>query len=712
MNTPLPPDLAAAFAAFLAEDAQGSPAIPSGSALPPELAAAFAAFKLEDFPDAPAPTGPRVVYSVDDDRLPMTQAERNAKRRTRKIGRPCIGERPMTQTERDAKRASAIEAKQRRTNIMVLDTETDNFDNSKPNKKIAPFLAVLHSDRFADLGVITDPVYPDCVVIWEQNSGRLVERVSEFLASLPEAFTVYGHNAGRFDYMFWISRLRGEVCFKGSGLMSARLGKHALRDSLHIIPESQHNIEKDAFDYNNMQRRKRTGFRNEIIRYCVSDCRNLFRIVKKFLDNFGMKLTVGQASIGELKNDYPEIEKLGEGMDSIIRDFYAGGRVDCLEGRGDFHGDWKLYDINSSFPNVMANYRHPIGNFWDYKIICGGPVNDETCFVELECDNHGALLAVDDNGRMSAHIPHGVFCTTIHEYNTAIKYHLIDNIKILRRLDCSKQTTFEKFVIPRYEKRQLIKAELAAMKLRGSEHTRAWFDLREDDIFYKIVLNSAYGKTGQNPRRFMSRYITDPNCEPPASWFASLERVPEHERGLYRDGPEWEGAEYWIWHKPAPRYSFNNVGIAASVTGAARAVLLEALQHADTPIYCDTDSIICEHLEGVDLHPTRLGAWDIEDELTRVAIAGRKLYCMWHRVPKKRTPGQLARGLVPEYTIKNKGVSVGELSCDDILDMLNGGTTLTRNRAPTLDRFGGQRYIERRIRATAELRASLCPDRS
>jgi hypothetical protein len=36
--------------------------------------------------------------------------------------------------------------------------------------------------------------------------------------------------------------------------------------------------------------------------------------------------------------------------------------------------------------------------------------------------------------------------------------------------------------------------------------------------------------------------------------------------------------------------------------------------------------------------------------------------------------------------------------------MLNGGSTLTTNHAPTLDRYGGQRYITRTIRATAKRR--------
>jgi hypothetical protein len=102
------------------------------------------------------------------------------------------------------------------------------------------------------------------------------------------------------------------------------------------------------------------------------------------------------------------------------------GAMKCDDG-GDFHGDYKLFDINSSYPNVMAKYKHPIGDFFDYKIKSGGPITDQTCFLKIECDNHGALVGRDENG-LTPNLPHGIFNTTIHEFNMAIKHNLISNI--------------------------------------------------------------------------------------------------------------------------------------------------------------------------------------------------------------------------------------------------------------------------------------------
>jgi hypothetical protein len=137
-------------------------------------------------------------------------------------------------------------------------------------------------------------------------------------------------------------------------------------------------------------------------------------------------------------------------------------------------------------------------------------------------------------------------------------------------------------------------------------------------------------------------------------------------------------------------------------------VLLEAIQHAKRPIYCDTDSLICEDLrlsDRIALDDSALGAWHLEDTSHRVLIAGKKAYGYWHTKPKIRTPSQIRMGLRSECTIKFKGVGSNGVTWQQLEDMLHGGTTLTTNRAPTLDRYGQQRYIVRTIKATAEARS-------
>lgn len=625
-------------------------------------------------------------------------SEPTEKKRGRKVGfkmPPKMGlgadaTKALTGAER-MKRHRTLKAQERAEHIAILDMETDPFDADR-ELKIRPFLAVLYADQF------------DPVVIWEENQDAFGEKVIAAIENLPGRYTIYAHNGGRFDYLFLVSRLRGAVSFKGRGIMSAPVGNHELRDSFHIIPERLANWQKDKFDYTKLEKKTRAEHRAEIIRYCVNDCKYLLDIVKKFVDGFGLKMTIGQAAMSELKKHY-DVPKFTEGHDAYIRQFFFGGRVECIRGRGEFVGPYKLYDVNSLYPFVMSAFNHPVGGFWDYEIRYGEP-GPNTVFIDLEAQNNGALVARNAEGETTARIKQGRFRTTIWEYNVAIKYGLISNVKFNICIDCAKRTDFSKFVVPLYENRLRTKGELDRMKQAGLETSAAFMDLKKDDIFYKLLLNNAYGKFAINPRRFVENFITDPDAQPPDSWFKSFAKLPDPERAQYEQ-PVFESERYWIWQKPNPGFRFNNVGVAASITGAARAVLLEALQHAIDPIYCDTDSIICRYLKGVEISKTALGAWDLEDEFTRVIINGKKLYSTWHLKEKRRTPEQLADGLDPRYTVKSKGVS--RVTWEEMDCLLNGMQLGTRNRAPTMDRYGKQEYVKRIIRATAPILEGFIP---
>jgi len=134
--------------------------------------------------------------------------------------------------------------------IAVLDTETDPFDNVL-RTQVFPFLAVLYSDQF------------EPIIIWEENREAFIDAVIAAIEGLPDAYTIYAHNGGKFDFMFLLKRFRGSVKFKGRGIMSCTVGAHELRDSMHIIPEPLANWKKDAFDYakNLKQNRKHASRR-------------------------------------------------------------------------------------------------------------------------------------------------------------------------------------------------------------------------------------------------------------------------------------------------------------------------------------------------------------------------------------------------------------------------------------------------------------------
>lgn len=592
--------------------------------------------------------------------------------------------RPKKQIEIDGPVIDAKEYRRRKREkkirqIGVIDCETDPFDNVGKGR-ILPFLFVIHADEF------------EPVVIWDENFPRLIRRLMAELERIEKefgAYTFYAHNGGKFDFLFFIHKLRGAVSFKGRGIMAARIGGHELRDSFHIIPEKLAAYQKDEFDYSKLRKGEREKHKAEAIRYCIADCRYLLDIVKGFAREFGLKLSIGQAAMAELKRHY-KVEKFSEGWDAYVRTYFYGGRVECLQGRGEFVGAYKLYDVNSMYPFVMANYQHPVGGFFEYDLRAGDP-GAFTCFIDLDCTNDGALIGRDENGATTARIKRGRFLTTIWEYEMGLRHGLIRDVEINFCLDCSQRSDFSLFVNPLYERRQQTKKLLGEMKRHGMDTGPQYLETKKDDIFLKLLLNNAYGKFAQNPRNFKEHYLTDPGEMPPQEWLKSLEKLRPGERDLYLQ-PAFESAEYWIWIKPAPGWTFNNVGTAASITGAARAVLLDAICKAKDPIYCDTDSLICRDLPGVDIHKEHLGAWDIEDEFSRVIINGKKLYsCL---------PAS-ANGQIGKAKVKSKGVS--GLDWGDMVALLNGAEIAVSNKGPTLTKFGTQDYIMRKIRATAHI---------
>lgn len=562
-------------------------------------------------------------------------------------------ERASTPFERKKKERKARD-EMRKGNIAVLDMETDPFD-SKTKERIFPFVACLYSDNF------------EPIVIWDEDNDAFVEKVIAAIMDLPEEYIIYAHNGGKFDYMFLLHKLRGQISFKGRGIMSAKIGPHELRDSYHIIPEKLAAYQKEAFDYENMRKNKRNkpSIKKQIVDYLISDCRYLLEIVKGFINTFGLKISIGQAAMAELRTKY-KVQTIGENLDAGLRQYFFGGRVECLAGKGHFIGDYKLYDVNSMYPDAMAHFQHPISS--NYTKRQKGGINPNTCFIELDCTNYGALVKRDTDGSTSATIRRGRFLTTIHEYKSALELGLIENVKIHSYIDNEVLSDFRDFIYPLYEKRQETKRLLKALK----EGTEAYAEAKREDIFTKLLLNNAYGKFAQNPRRFKEHAITAPDAEAPEGFEVPI--------------PSFVCEDYAIWSRPSPNRRFNNVGTAASITGAARSVLLRAIANAENPIYCDTDSLICTALNNTELDGVKLGAWDLEAEFSEVIVTGKKQYAC------------KVAGYEDKYKIRSKGVS--GLVWDDFKKMLDGEIIDVLNYAPTLTKTGQQFYMSRKVRAT------------
>lgn len=472
-----------------------------------------------------------------------------------------------------------------------------------------------------------------------------------FLRAEREPLALYAHNGGRFDFFFLLPELENPIKVIAGRIVTAKLGRHELRDSFAILPVPLASYEKDVIDYAMFEPERREAHREEITDYLRTDCVSLFDLVTQFEARFGRRLTTASTAMRELAELVP-VDKQGATNDRRFRPFYFGGRVECFES-GVLRDDWVIADVNSMYPFAMRDFEHPCGGEYtvDTRADCDDP---RIAFAQLDATSRGAFPLRARDGSLSFPHGRGIFNVTGHEWRAARDLGLVDVHKIQCAYFARRTVNFAPFVD------RFMQDKIAA-EVAGDKAGR---------IFAKLMLNSAYGKFAQRPDTFTDfqlRKPSDPLLPPP--W------------DLYS---ECEGVEVWSKPSAAQDWAYFDVCIGASITGAARSLLMRALAGAERPVYCDTDSIICRDMGDAHIDKSALGAWKIEARADMAAIAGKKLY---------------ACKSGPEFVkYASKGVQIPP---QIIVDIAAGRAHTYFRDAPsyTLRTFG-QTFIQREIRAT------------
>jgi hypothetical protein len=525
-----------------------------------------------------------------------------------------------------------------RLNVAVLDIETDPF---KHGEEIAPFACEFYSAN-------------EYMVFWGEDC---VPKMAAYLRTLPIAYLIYAHNGGKFDIVFFGDEIENPVKVIGSRIVSCRLGKHELRDSFAIVPVAQSEFEKTIIDYNLFKRHRREANKTEILLYLHDDCVGLYKIVRAFQDRFGDHLTVGGTAMSELKKIY-YVGKGTKDHDDLTRPFYYGGRVECFES-GVIEGDWHVYDVNSMYPYVMHSFDHPDGKHYfateNDTLDKRGRLNScgaELYFAHVHCDSLGAFPQREKGGGIS--FPHktGEFWVCSHEIRAALRLGLVRRVKIISALVPRSMTRFNKYV-------DKFSADKIAAKKAGDKIAY---------LFAKFMLNSAYGKFGQNPENYKE--------------FLLVRDVSE------RPGPPWVldtyTKTYELWSMPADSGGYYDVAVAASITSASRAVLMEGIALNERVAYCDTDSIIIDgKANGISLHDDKLGAWKLECKGDTLCIAGKKLYSLFDNGKPVKSA--------------SKGVHI---TPQQVAMIASGETATWQSEAPSIRLGKKMSYITRHVRKT------------
>lgn len=543
--------------------------------------------------------------------------------------------------------------------IWTLDLETDPFARDKVP---VPFVA----------GLFDGVTFRS---FWSDRSSSCIDKVKMFLEDVPkeDRGIIYTHNGGRFDFFYLLDWFQGKTVIMNSRIVKAifevgnisentrrkRANEYQFefRDSYAIMPFALKAYKKDDIDINFLKRENRGKHKEEITSYLKGDCVYLWELCMEFQREFGDYLTIASAAFAQLQAMH-NFDKLPENQDREIRKkFYYGGRVQCFQ-KGVIEQPCKIYDVNSMYPSVMKDYWHPTSHCclvdstirwsdsWAWNKL-------RTFFVTCEGKNYGAFPVRLPDGSIDFTREDGIFHVSIHEYNTALECGLFKPTKILQTHNFSTASKFSDFVLHFFNARNLAKKSGDSMRV----------------LFYKFILNSAYGKFALNPENYYSWYVSKTTKAPGDEW--QLDSMVQ--------------GKYYVWKKPGKTYSWNlkNIATAASITGAARSILLSAISKSLNVLYCDTDSIICEKFAGGTLSNTQLGGWKPEGEGNLAAIAGKKMYAIFSG----------------DKCIKqaNKGV---DLTPVEILKICKGEDVITFRDAPSFKRDGSAKFISRTVRMT------------
>lgn len=288
---------------------------------------------------------------------------------------------------------------------------------------------------------------------------------------------------------------------------------------------------------------------------------------------------------------------------------YFGGRVECFR-LGYYQGDFYVLDVNSLYPFVMKSNTYPVRCIGYYK---GG---DPETLRKLIDSGYLVIARVVIRTNQPIYpfkkerliFPVGEFETTLPTPELKIALER-GHIKEIREFSVYEgKEIFREFVEYFFKKR------LQAKKTKN----------RVMDLFYKIILNSLYGKFGQRIRKWIKVEEAFPE-DPPEKTIILPDR-PGCYRAMKFDG--W----YWILEREKRTSALTFIAIASHVTSYARAYLWELMEKAgrNEVFYCDTDSLFItrkgyQRLRDI-IDPVELGKLSLEAETKWLEIRGLKDY--------------------------------------------------------------------------------------
>lgn len=397
--------------------------------------------------------------------------------------------------------------------------------------------------------------------------------------------------------------------------ITIRDGKRIIefRDSLKLLPFSVNVIGKTFdtkykkimdFDYT---RKGDEKVEEKDIDYIQNDVLVMSEALEHVFSEGNTKLTIGSNAlsefrkvVGEDKYDY-YFPTLNKELDKAVRKSYKGGWTYCnpsFQSKTLYNGC--TFDVNSLYPYVMSSdsgCRYPYGL---PKIMNTFP-QDKNCyfFIKLKChldlkEGYLPFLQIRNDVRYNK---------KEHVIRTLRDSNLLDD-----RVTLTLTMTDYKLLKEHYKfsKEKIIKFYVFKSKIGlFDEYIKKYKKIKENNKgakrqLAKLYLNSLYGKI--------------------SSGDDSSFKVPYLKEGVlkYRDVKENNKDSVYI-------------PCGSAITSYARNLTIRAAQkNYKNFCYADTDSIHCccppHEVKGIEIHPSKFGAWDLEGEWNRAIFLRAKSY--------------------------------------------------------------------------------------
>ena len=433
----------------------------------------------------------------------------------------------------------------------------------------------------------------------------------------------YFHNL-KFDFAFILDYLLNkgiapEILEKNGTIYSAKFEGVELRDSLNYmhmtlreVGENYCNIyKKTSIDYDTPYEHEAT---EEEITYCVNDCRVLEEGLNNYINamtevlnesgavntakNIGRRLTNAGIAYSAFK-ELSGLEKISVKTKpeeySELKHAYWGGYV--YSAPRDITFEVHMLDCNSMYPSVYASEPMPVGKgkrctkfstlkkykFYIAHVAFAFELKDG--YIPIIGKGYKFLGKTEYQRSSGGEIVEFTYCNI--DLEMIFRYYDIYNFTFLWGV--GYETVPELF-----RKYADVFADIKARET-GVKRAAA-----------KVMLNSPYGKTAKNGETDIKNYFIDKETKTVKS------EVVAHK-------VEEDGFEY--------------LPIAIAITAYSRRKLLTTAEKIgfERVQYMDTDSIKYTGTtpEGIDIHPSRLGAWKDEGTALMFKTIAPKKYIVY-----------------------------------------------------------------------------------